>query len=109
MHEYIEIQFRRKNKPFLINRQVAGGFEFKEPDPPARSIDIGFSPFDDGTKYRMMHPAGQRAAAVGFRLRMSVEELAHSPRNDISRQGLASVPRRQREGQEEAAARRGQT
>jgi len=75
MHEYIEIQFRRKKKPFLINRQVNGGFEFKEPDPPARSIDVGFSPFDDGTKYRMMHIRQVKGWQPSeFRLRMSVED-----------------------------------
>jgi hypothetical protein len=75
MHEYIEIQFRRKNKPFAIERQVTGGFEFDEPDPPARSIDVGFSPFGDGTKYRMMHIRQVKGwSPQEFRLRMSVED-----------------------------------
>ena len=75
MHEYIEIQFRRKNKPFPIKRQVAGGFVFDEPDPPARSIDVGFSPFDDGTKYRMMHIRQVKGwNPQEFRLRISAED-----------------------------------
>jgi len=75
MHEYIEIQFRRKNKPFWINRQVKGGFEFEEPDPPTRSIDLGFSPFGDGTKYRMMHIRQIKGWSPSeFRLRISVED-----------------------------------
>ena len=53
MHEYIEIQFRHSGKPFRVARQVQRGFEFDEPDPPTRSIDIGFAAFDDGTRYRM--------------------------------------------------------
>lgn len=83
MHEYIEIEFRRKNKPFRINRQVAGGFEFEEPDPPTRSIDIGFSAFDDGTKFRMMHIRQVKGwAPQEFRLRVSVEDGALVLRGD---------------------------
>src|SRR5262245_58886813 len=75
MHEYIEIQFRRKNKPFRINRQVTGGFEFEEPDPPIRSIDIGFSAFDEGTKFRMRHIRQVKGwGPQEFRLRVSVED-----------------------------------
>jgi len=75
MHEYIEIQFRRKNKPFPIKRQVIGGFEFDEPDPPARSINVGFSAFGDGTKYRMMHIRQVKGwNPQEFRLRISVED-----------------------------------
>ena len=55
MHEYIEVQFRRNGKPYRIKRQVSSGFEFQETDPPTRMIDMGFAPFDDGTKYRMAH------------------------------------------------------
>jgi hypothetical protein len=53
MHEYIEVQFRRNGKGFRIARQVSGGFEFEESDPPTRTIDLGFALFDDGTRYRM--------------------------------------------------------
>ena len=53
MHEYIEIQFRRNDKPFRIARQIAHGFEFQEADPPTRTIDIGFAPADEGTRYRL--------------------------------------------------------
>jgi hypothetical protein len=75
MHEYIEIQFRRRDKPFRVARQVQRGFEFDEPDPPTRSIDIGFAAFDDGTRYRMQRIrqvkgwSGQR-----FDVKLSVED-----------------------------------
>jgi hypothetical protein len=53
VHEYIEIQFRRRDEPFRIARQVDDGFEFLEPDAPTRAISIGFAAYDDGTRYRM--------------------------------------------------------
>jgi hypothetical protein len=75
MHEYIEIQFRRKGKAFWIARQISGGFEFEESDPPTRPIDIGFSPYDDGTKYRMAHIRQIKGwGSEEFRLRVSVED-----------------------------------
>jgi hypothetical protein len=75
MHEYIEIQFRRKNKPFPISRQVSGGFEFEEPDPPTRSIDVGFSPFGDATEFRMRHIRQVKGwGPQEFRLQVSVED-----------------------------------
>ena len=75
MHEYIEIQFKRKNKPFRIARQIKDGFEFEESDPVTRTIGIGFSPYDDGTKYRMMHIRQIKGwAPTEFRLKISVED-----------------------------------
>jgi hypothetical protein len=75
MHEYIEIQFRRKSKPFRLKRQIATGFEFEEPDPPTRSIDIGFAPFDDGTKIRMNRIRQVKGwPGQEFTLRASVED-----------------------------------
>lgn len=53
MHEYIDIQFRRKGKRFRLVRQVERGFEFQETDPPTRTINIGFSAADDGTRHRL--------------------------------------------------------
>jgi len=75
VHEFIEVQFRRKDKGFWIARQIAGGFEFEEPDPPTRTIDIGFRPFDAGTKYRMAHIRQVKGwSDQEFRLRISVED-----------------------------------
>ena len=75
MHEYIEIQFRRSGKPFRVVRQVERGFEFKEPDPPVRRIDIGFRPFDDGTRYRMQRIRQLRGwEAQHFEISVSVED-----------------------------------
>ena len=75
MHEFIEVQFRRKDKGFWIARQIAGGFEFEEPDPPTRTIDIGFRPFDAGTKYRLAHIRQVKGwSDQEFRLRISVED-----------------------------------
>ena len=75
MHEYIEIQFRRNDKPYRIKRQVSAGFEFVEADPPTRTIDVGFAPFDDGTRYRMAHIRQVKGwEPQEFRLRLSVED-----------------------------------
>jgi hypothetical protein len=75
MHEYIEVQFRRNDKPYWIKRQVAAGFEFEEADPPTRTIDVGFAPFDDGTRYRMAHIRQVKGwSPQEFRLRLSVED-----------------------------------
>jgi hypothetical protein len=53
MHEYIEIQFRRKDRPLRVARQVPGGIEFDEPDPIPRAVHIGFDAADEVTRYRM--------------------------------------------------------
>jgi hypothetical protein len=53
MHEYIEIQFKRRGKAFRLKRQTHEGFEFEEADAPTRTIDVGFRPFDEGTRERM--------------------------------------------------------
>jgi hypothetical protein len=75
MHEYIEIRFRRKNKPFRLKRQIASGFEFDEPDPPTRAVDIGFAAFDDGTKIRMNRIRQVKGwPGQAFKLRPSVED-----------------------------------
>ncbi len=55
MHEYIEVQFRRGDKPDRVKRQVLGGFEFEESDPPTRAIELGFRAVDEVTNYRMTH------------------------------------------------------
>src|SRR6266566_6388588 len=75
MHEYIEIQFRRRGKPFRLKRQITGGFEFEETDPPTRTIDIGFAAFDDGTTYRLNRIRQVKGwGSEEFRLRVSVED-----------------------------------
>jgi hypothetical protein len=53
VHDYIEIRFRKRGRPYRVARQVEQGFEFDEPDPPARAIHLGFRAYDDGTKYRL--------------------------------------------------------
>jgi hypothetical protein len=75
MHEYVDIQFRRNGKPFRIARQVDGGFEFQEKDPPIRSITVGFSAYDEGTGYRMQHIRQIKGwTPPRFELRPSVED-----------------------------------
>jgi len=75
MHEYIEIQFRRNGRPFRVARQVKQGFEFEEPDPPTRTIDIGFAAADEGTKYRMQRIRQIKGwNAQRFDVKVSVED-----------------------------------
>ena len=75
MHEYIEIQFRRNGKPFRIARQIEHGFEFQEADPPTRTIDIGFAPAEDGTRYRLQRIRQIKGwDAQHFELNISVED-----------------------------------
>ncbi len=75
MHEYIEIQFRRRNRPYRITRQIAKGFEFAEPDPLIRTIDIGFAPADDGSKFRVNRIRQIKGwTSEEFRLRVSTED-----------------------------------
>jgi hypothetical protein len=75
MHEYIEMRFRRRSKPFRVRRQVANGIEFDESDPLTRAVNIGFSANDASTEYRMARirqlkdwPPGQ------FTIPVSVED-----------------------------------
>lgn len=53
MNEYIEIRFRRNDRPLRVRRQVPGGVELDEPDPIQRTVGIGFDGVDEITKYRM--------------------------------------------------------
>ena len=83
MHEYIEVQFRRNGKGFWIARQVSGGFEFEESDPPARKIDLGFAPFGENTSKRMDHIRQVKGwSPEEFRLRVSAEDGALVIRGD---------------------------
>jgi hypothetical protein len=75
MHEYIEVEFLRNGKSFPLKRQTAAGFEFEERDPPTRTIDLGFAPYDDGTKYRIAHIRQVKGwGPEEFKLRISVED-----------------------------------
>jgi hypothetical protein len=75
MHEYIEVRFRRKNKPFRLKRQIAAGFEFEEPDPPARALSVGFAPADEGTRIRMTRIRQVKGwPGAIFKVRVSVED-----------------------------------
>jgi hypothetical protein len=75
VHEYIEVQFRRKGKAFRIARQISGGFEFEEAHAPTRTIAIGFRASDPGTELRM-----QRIRQIkgwdfqSFKLKVSAED-----------------------------------
>src|SRR5262245_60716678 len=75
MHEYIEIRFRKNDKPFPVVRQGSKGFEFQETDPPQRKINIGFQAFDDGTRYRMQRIRQVKGWGPDrFDIKVSVEE-----------------------------------
>jgi hypothetical protein len=75
MHEYVEIQFRRKNRPYRLKRQVEAGFEFEEPDPLTRTITLGFTADNDITRYRMERIQRLKDWQPGrFDLRISVED-----------------------------------
>ena len=75
MNEYIEIQFRRNDKPLRIKRQVPGGVELDEPDPIQRSVAIGFVPANEITQYRVRRVCQlQGWDPHEFKLRLSVED-----------------------------------
>jgi len=75
MHEYIDVRFRRKNKPFRVKRQTASGIEFDETDPISRTITIGFAAADEITRYRVSRIAQVKDWGSGqFQLRISVED-----------------------------------
>ncbi|HET9371253.1 MAG TPA: hypothetical protein VFO19_13425 [Vicinamibacterales bacterium] len=75
MHEYIEIQFRRNDKRFRLDRQVENGFEFDEPDPETRRISLGLAPRDAVTRYRMDHIRQIQGWSAGeFKLKVAVED-----------------------------------
>lgn len=83
MHEYVEIQFYRKNKPFRIVRQTAQGFVFQESDAPERAIDLGFAPYGDATKYRMQRIRQVKGWAAGqFDVNVSVDDGSLVVRGD---------------------------
>ncbi|MGE3956288.1 MAG: hypothetical protein AB7H96_06175 [Vicinamibacterales bacterium] len=75
MHEYIELRFRRNGKPLSLRRQIEAGFEFDEPHPVPRTIELGVAPFDDGTRYRMQRVRSIKGwGPQHFDLRASVED-----------------------------------
>jgi hypothetical protein len=75
MHEYIEVQFRRNNKPFRVKRQIATGIQFDEPDPATHTLNIGFRADDPITQFRMSRIQQIKGWQPGqFNLRVSVED-----------------------------------
>jgi hypothetical protein len=75
MNEYIEIRFRRKNRPLRVKRQVPDGIQFEEPDPITRSVHIGFDAANEITRYRLRRIRQLRGWAPNqFRLSRAVED-----------------------------------
>jgi len=75
MNEYIEVKFRRNNKPLRIKRQVPEGIELDEPDPITRTVSIGFSPANEIAKYRVRRVCQLQGWDPGqFKLLISVED-----------------------------------
>lgn len=62
MNEYIEVNFRRNNKPLRIKRQAPEGNELDEPDPIQRIVSIGFDAANEITEYRMRRVRQPRRA-----------------------------------------------
>ncbi|HYN09864.1 MAG TPA: hypothetical protein VES67_20945 [Vicinamibacterales bacterium] len=75
MHEYIEIQFKKKNKPLRVKRQLQGGIEFDESDPLERTLGIEFNHDNEITRIRMDSIRRIHGWEPGqFKLLMSVED-----------------------------------
>jgi len=75
MHEYIELQFRRKAKAYRLDRQVGTGFQFVESDALVHSINLAVRPDNDITEYRMSRIRQVQGWQPGqFLLRISVED-----------------------------------
>jgi len=75
MNEYIEVTFRRNNKPLRIKRQLPGGIELDEPDPIQRTVSIGFDAANEITDYRVRRVCQlQGWDRTQFKLLLSVED-----------------------------------
>jgi hypothetical protein len=75
MNEYIEVRFRRNNKPLRIKRQVPEGIELDEPDPIQRTVSIGFDAANEITEYRVRRIRQLQDWDPGqFKLLVSVED-----------------------------------
>jgi hypothetical protein len=75
MNEYVEVQFRRRNRPLKLRRQLPDArVEIDERDPIARRVGITFRPSNDISRYRMRRIQQIKGWQPGeFRLRVSVE------------------------------------
>jgi hypothetical protein len=77
--EYIEVQFRRHSKPFRVDRQVGGGFQFVETDPQIHTINLAMTFANEITNYRMSRIRQVKGWSPGqFMLRVSVEDGSRS-------------------------------
>ena len=77
MNEYIEIRFRRHNRPLRIARQGPEGVELDERDPIPRSVYIAFDAANEVTRARMRHIRQLHGWAPGdYKLRLSVDDGA---------------------------------
>ena len=77
MNEYIEVRFRKNNKPLRIARQVPGGIEFDEADPIERTVLYQFRGRSEATRERMRNIRRINGWSPGeFRLKASVEDGA---------------------------------
>jgi hypothetical protein len=75
MNEYIEVRFRRNNKPLRIKRQLPEGIELDEPDPVQRTVSIGFDAANEITEYRVRRVRQLQGWEPGqFKLLVSVED-----------------------------------
>ena len=75
MNEYIEVMFRRNNKPLRIKRQLPGGIVLDEPDPITRTVSIGFDPANEIADYRMRRVRQLQGWDPGqFKLVITVED-----------------------------------
>jgi hypothetical protein len=75
MNEYIEVRFRRNDKPLRIKRQLPEGIELDEPDPIQRTVSIGFDAANEITEYRVRRVRQLQGWDPGqFRLLVSVED-----------------------------------
>ena len=75
MNEYIEVRFRRNNKPLRIKRQVPEGIELDEPDPIQCTVSIGFDAANEITDYRVRRVRQLQGWDPGrFKLHIGVED-----------------------------------
>jgi hypothetical protein len=77
MNEYIDVRFRRKNKPLAIRRQLPDGVELDEADPIPRTVYVGFDAANEVTRYRLRRIRQlQGWSPAEFKLTMTVEDGA---------------------------------
>jgi hypothetical protein len=75
MNEYIDVRFRRRDKPLAIKRQVPDGIELDEHDPIQRTVYVAFDAANEITRYRVRRVRQlQGWEPTQFRLSMAVED-----------------------------------